>query len=1633
MSTHVILRSRIEVVIANQERTPSIRDQINRLVEQQVPSLLERYFSHYVPHDVVLHIDQLVINVGTLHTDALQDQFIRQIEQTLRPVLQEQVSKVLRNPTPHTLVPLPEAILQAIAHYLSEGTMAWWMTQNDEKEIQQQYAILYATHPFQLEHMWHTLPKKEQAVQRFATRFAAPIVEQTVGLLCKQPLHQLSPLLKEIRPLLQQTGLLSTHNAYQSLLATALLGAIQHKQAIANRMDFVTLVLQRIAAKKSIDCGTVVAKLLRAYNNQQTKGGAALQTATLLPTWLQHLHEQSILTPRLVRAATQDTKHFIQQLDHLGEGRFAPHQLGATIRNMERQLSNPTLRHLLNSWLKEPCNRIRLTKELPQPFFSAFIAAVDLTILPLFTDFIHLLSTTTPSKESLKQHLQAIQEATLAYCAGAYTQSSYATAVHHLLKTQCNDPATSPSSAPPWINRLVSLAHAVGNNVQTKTEVETILLETLLACPLLEQLPMIACREHLSQLLERPSVAYKLQQIAALPHATTQQAALMQLLHGLCRSVIHALPWPPSQATDGVSLPPHIHAIQPSDTLDAKTAEACLLAQPSFKQKWESIEQQLSTPIDNSQKLLEQSLLPVVTEGISLLTQHAYMGLLDKISNATNRASKKTLLLAHLIERVLSLLQTAEGLDLVQQKQTALRTEATLFFAERHGKKQLLELVVKIKKVPIEQLDQAIQALAVRAAVAIQPKHLLPQIVEKKVLAPIKDVFSLENVIDFLVHDQLPPDKPVPSYLIAKSIIQATPALLMHQLAPICQEVTLLRKLLLHATEATVTKLMDAWVPFSSGVVETVATILLQADLSPAWQPNQRLVHELLIRAALCPPAPATETDYLQRVVHHLHAHARLTPAALCTRLATCARQHAYGALEPFFALLQKRLALLNATVLEQLDLRLLPLHEAVAAQIGPDTLPQYYNQVVPALEALVHHPNATDTGYPILQELVAKHLPMLSAPLQQTICRLLAAGLVQESPQKCLYRAWEHFLYTGSLGSYATETALFQSVMQHPPVPFFAQAVQHVHVRQRLIARFSHAQLLQLVQKQTGDAWIPYLTGCHALWGATKLADEMVKQPFWEAVLALLPTSEAFFDVTDWTNQLLEKLSIALHIPSVTLLQSFVLLSKETPSVSDAVRTTLHALQQQADHQLQQEANQQTKKTAVLGTLHLLLQGRSFAETSDTLVQTLEPALCQLMAQQPELLRNMLVQQLHKVAVARRLVYYLSEPTCTQIVSILAQPHAALALAYCNLVQRIPVPAAMRRRTFDQWKREWRVALLTHLLHAECIEPSQLLHSPWKQPFTQEHLPTLVHALHMLQPNDPTEERVLQLVVPIIEAMESNRLLAFPRPTVPAQSSPLGSKTQPSVNVVTKKKQLNTSESDKAIRLYTQNTGLVFLWPFLYDFFKGHHMLIGNRFVDEQAAHNAVYLLHYTATGSICGPEWQFVLPKLLCGLSYDTVLLPYLPMHTDDAFPTDIPTLENEPFESEEPTNLVLGEGAETPLASLSMAPNALPLQEQQALDLQNNLLFEKAFKRWKGLANLKKEALFQEGITPSTFKSYFLHRLGILVRHACETPNTYFWHLTLMHQVYDNATLLPPWSMDKIKLPWMTEALVLFWMPG
>lgn len=79
---------------------------------------------------------------------------------------------------------------------------------------------------------------------------------------------------------------------------------------------------------------------------------------------------------------------------------------------------------------------------------------------------------------------------------------------------------------------------------------------------------------------------------------------------------------------------------------------------------------------------------------------------------------------------------------------------------------------------------------------------------------------------------------------------------------------------------------------------------------------------------------------------------------------------------------------------------------------------------------------------------------------------------------------------------------------------------------------------------------------------------------------------------------------------------------------------------------------------------------------------------------------------------------------------------------------------------------------------------------------------------------------------------------------------------------------------------LFVENAGLVILWPYLTRFYKSLGLLEKEKFSDAAAAHRAAVLLQYLATGQPEVPEYHMALNKILCGLSWDVVLEPGLPL---------------------------------------------------------------------------------------------------------------------------------------------------------
>ncbi|PSL35056.1 contractile injection system tape measure protein [Chitinophaga ginsengisoli] len=78
----------------------------------------------------------------------------------------------------------------------------------------------------------------------------------------------------------------------------------------------------------------------------------------------------------------------------------------------------------------------------------------------------------------------------------------------------------------------------------------------------------------------------------------------------------------------------------------------------------------------------------------------------------------------------------------------------------------------------------------------------------------------------------------------------------------------------------------------------------------------------------------------------------------------------------------------------------------------------------------------------------------------------------------------------------------------------------------------------------------------------------------------------------------------------------------------------------------------------------------------------------------------------------------------------------------------------------------------------------------------------------------------------------------------------------------------------------YINNAGLILLHPYLSFFFDALALREGQQFKDEAATHRAVQLLGYLAYGEEDIPEWDLVLPKILCGIQPAEPVRRFIPL---------------------------------------------------------------------------------------------------------------------------------------------------------
>lgn len=851
------------------------------------------------------------------------------------------------------------------------------------------------------------------------------------------------------------------------------------------------------------------------------------------------------------------------------------------------------------------------------------------------------------------------------------------------------------------------------------------------------------------------------------------------------------------------------------------------------------------------------------------------------------------------------------------------------------------------------------------------------------------DSLHLSNVVNFLLYNELPKDELVPAYVIAKSLAQATPKEIYEQLAPWCQESTILKKLIEHATESTLSKLIESFVAAGYELLDNLVKVMMQSSLFRDKQKHTTLrwIQEISIAAAISCRPSASQKQYLTCVLFHLSNQFGSKPTILCQELIDGAKEVKNGYLVEVLSLVQENVGPFDLDKLDEIDLVLLAIEEKLP--LDQSCLPIYHHSLLLAIKNIILQADVGTLSQAAIHKLVVYHLPTLGKTLQKEISLMLYKEITHSIPSKKeqVAQRWKLFLHTGKLGNYPDATHLLNDVLT-TYLPTFSLAKATIHVRQRLVTNFTHTQLMLLVAQQThmNQSLSNCIEGTYQLWCATQGVlgqQNTTKNLFWNSLLKALPSKPIATD--DWLSQIITTLSNVLAISSTTLLESFQLLIPGTNNIPVVKEFTkaLDRLQKKYQTNMQQEAMQRGYTEPILRKLHLLFHSNlsTFSRKYALSLDALSGELVAFISAEPLSFLKFLQDQGYNPFISRRIVHYFDQSVTAKIITCLAQENSLFVNHYFVLLTS---PLGHTDST-STWHKELSIAIIDYLttktyFRANLFIAHTLSHTIYPRADKWQIIASIVSTPAITD----LDTQIITLLKPLLKRINQ-----------PTDVAILADQSKIVEHLPAKKDRF----SEDTVRIYTKNSGLVFIWPFLYNFFKKHNLMVGNQFLSAQAAHNAVYLLQHLVTGKLKSPEWQLTLPKLLCGLPYDVVLLPYKPI--DKSYDLPQKGIEEEAIGS-------------------------------QSEAIQSQRLFQSVLKRWKQVESLQAIDPYQQATTQAILQDYFLNRLGILTRHAVDDEGQeWLWHLMMMRQEHDHTIdLLPPWSMNRVKLPWMQEAIVLFW---
>lgn len=171
---HIIKKQRYKVNMRDREKAAAVQEQLSLMNESTILPLIEKVFDQVYPGDGVLRIDELKLDLGSIHPDVFEAELTERLESALHTELETRAKEAVElMMVPGGEMSESSLALELLQTFFETGALPWWKDQGVRESVANLFATQYEQVPQLTSQLIQTATATENGAQRVVNTLSA--------------------------------------------------------------------------------------------------------------------------------------------------------------------------------------------------------------------------------------------------------------------------------------------------------------------------------------------------------------------------------------------------------------------------------------------------------------------------------------------------------------------------------------------------------------------------------------------------------------------------------------------------------------------------------------------------------------------------------------------------------------------------------------------------------------------------------------------------------------------------------------------------------------------------------------------------------------------------------------------------------------------------------------------------------------------------------------------------------------------------------------------------------------------------------------------------------------------------------------------------------------------------------------------------------------------------------------------------------------------------------------------------------------------------------------------------------------------------------------------------------------------